>query len=84
MIQPEELAARPEPQDLTVQGRLFEPNLWVIVTDPLGVEVVDVVVRDIKPTSFVLRIKLETKGTYEMVLTNPSGGLSNRVTFNVK
>ena len=83
-ILPDELTARPEQQDLTVQGRLFEPNLWVVVTDPLGVEVVDVVVRDIRPTAFVLRIKLETKGTYEMVMTNPSGGASNRVTFNVK
>lgn len=84
VITPEELVVRPEPQDLTVQGRLFEPNLWVIVTDPLGVEVVDAVVRDIRPTGFVLRIKLETKGTYEMVISNPSGGVSNHATFNVK
>ena len=84
VVLPEELVAKPESQDLTIQGRLFEPNLWVIVTDPLGVEVTDAVVRDIRPTGFVLRLKLETKGTYEMVMTNPSGGVSNRATFNVK
>ena len=84
VILPDQIVARPEQQDLTVQGRLFEPNLWVIVTDPLGVEVVDAVVRDIRPTGFVLRIKLELKGTYEMVITNPSGGVSNHATFTVK
>jgi hypothetical protein len=83
-VLPEEILKNQEAQDLTVQGQRFAPGLRVIVTDPLGTEVLDPIVRELTQTSFKLNVKLETAGPYNLVVTNPSGAVSNVATFVVK
>jgi len=83
-ILPDNLAKRAEPQDLTVEGQNFGPNLKVTVTDPLGVEVLDPVVREANANSFKLSIKLEMAGPYNMVVTNSTGAVSNVAVLTVK
>ena len=83
-VLPEEIMKHQEAQELTVQGQRFAPGLRVIVTDPLGTEVLDPVVREVTPTSFTLSVKLETAGPYNLVVTNPSGAASNVATILVK
>lgn len=83
-VLPDQITKHQEPQELTVQGQRFAAGLRVIVTDPLGTEVLDPVVREVTPTSFKLSVKLETAGPYNLVVTNPSGAVSNVATIVVK
>jgi hypothetical protein len=83
-VLPEELTKHPEPQTLTVEGQNFGPGLRVTVTDPLGVEVVDPVVRDATNSSFKLSVKLENAGPYNLVVSNSTGAVSNVAVFTVK
>lgn len=83
-VLPEEILKGQEAQNLTVQGQRFAQGLRVIVTDPLGTEVLDPIVRELTQTSFKLNVKLETAGPYNIVVTNPSGAASNVATFIVK
>ena len=84
LVMPEELTKHAEPQTLTVEGQNFGPGLRVTVTDPLGVEVVDPVVRDMTASSFKVSVKLETAGPYNMVVTNSTGAVSNVAVFTVR
>lgn len=71
-------------QDLTVKGQRFESGLRVIVTNPLGAEVPDVIVRDVTASSFTVNVRLDMAGPHEIVVVNPSGAASNIVSFIVK
>jgi hypothetical protein len=73
-VTPEDLESRPEPQVLRVEGQRFMAGLTVLLTDPIGTPVADVTVADVTPMSFVLTARLEVRGDYELVATNPSGG----------
>ncbi|HEX5068715.1 MAG TPA: hypothetical protein VFV78_00760 [Vicinamibacterales bacterium] len=83
-ILPENISKRPEPQDLTVEGQNFGPNLKVTVTDPLGIEVMDPVVRDANANSFKLTVKLEMAGPYNLVVSNATGAVSNVAILTVR
>lgn len=83
-VTPVELTKGQEAQDLTVTGLNFGPALRAIVTDPQGVEVVSVVVRDVSPNSFKMSLLLETAGPYNLVVSNATGAVSNIVVFTVK
>jgi len=83
-IMPEGLTKNAEAQNLTVEGQNFGPGLHVTVTDPLGVEVPDPVVRDATTSSFKLSVKLENAGPYNLVVSNASGAVSNVAVFTVK
>lgn len=83
-IRPDELDRHPEPQNLTVDGRHFGPELRALVTDPMGMEVLDPIIRDQTPSSFTLNVRLETSGTYSLVVTTASGAVSNAATIVVR
>lgn len=83
-ILPDNLAKRAEPQDLTVEGQNFGPSLHVTMTDPLGVEVLDPVVREVTANSFKLSVKLEMAGAYNLVVSNTNGAVSNVAVLTVK
>jgi hypothetical protein len=83
-ILPENLTKRSDPQDLTVEGQNFGPSLHVTLTDPLGVEVLDPVVREVTASSFKLNIKLEMAGPYNLVVSNSTGAVSNVAVLTVK
>jgi len=83
-ILPDNISKRAEPQDLTVEGQNFGPSLHVTVTDPLGVEVLDPVVREATANSFKLNVKLEMAGPYNMVVSNANGAVSNVAVLTVK
>jgi hypothetical protein len=76
-IRPPDPRPSPEQQTLTVEGRRFETGLRAIVTDPAGVEVTDVNVRNVTPESFELVLRLAMPGDYLVVVSNPAGGVSN-------
>jgi hypothetical protein len=67
----------PEPQVLRVEGENFERGLRVIVTNPIGEEVTDVTVDQVTANSFEVTVLLDQAGNYELVVSNPSGGVSN-------
>lgn len=83
-ILPEEIVKNQEPQDLTVEGQNFGRGLKAIVTNPLGEEVADPVVRDVTVSSFKLNVRLEIAGPYSLVVSNGSGAVSNIATIIVK
>jgi len=83
-ILPENIAKRPEPQELTIEGQNFGPGLRVTVTDPMGIEVSDPVVRDVNANSFKLSVKLEMAGPYNLVVSTSNGAVSNVGVFTVK
>jgi hypothetical protein len=83
-VLPENITKNAEVQDLTVEGQNFGAGLRVTVTDPLGVEVLDPVVRDATTSSFKLSVKLENAGPYNLVVSNASGAVSNVAVFTVK
>lgn len=83
-ILPDNIAKRAEPQDLTVEGQNFGPSLRVSITDPLGAEVIDPVVREVNANSFKLSVKLEMAGAYNLVATNATGAVSNVAVLTVK
>jgi hypothetical protein len=83
-ILPDALTKSPEPQNLTVEGSNFGPGVRVTITDPLGVEVLDPVVREVSANAFKLSVKLETAGPYNMVVSNSTGAVSNVAVITVK
>lgn len=83
-VTPAEVVKRPEPQALQVDGSRFASGLKALVTDPSGADVPDAVVAKLTPNSFELMVKLETAGDYALVVTNPSGTVSNVFTILVR
>jgi hypothetical protein len=83
-ILPETISKNPEAQTLTVEGQNFGPGVKVTVTDPLGVEVLDPVVREVTTSSFKLSVKLETAGPYNLVVSNSTGAVSNVAVVTVR
>jgi hypothetical protein len=83
-IRPDEITKNPEPQNLTVNGREFGPGLRAIVTDPMGMEVLDPLIRELTPTSFTLNVKLETAGNYSLVVHTAAGTVSTAATIVVR
>jgi hypothetical protein len=83
-ILPDAINKSPEPQNLTVEGQNFGPGVRVTVTDPLGVEVLDPVVREVSTSAFKLSVKLETAGPYNLVVSNATGAVSNVAMITVK
>jgi hypothetical protein len=83
-IQPETISKNAEAQTLTIEGQNFGPGVKVTVTDPLGVEVLDPVVREVTTSSFKLSVKLETAGPYNLVVSNSTGAVSNVAVVTVR
>jgi hypothetical protein len=83
-ILPDNISKRAEPQDLSIEGQNFGPGVHVTVTDPLGVEVLDPIVREVTANSFKLSVKLEMAGPYNMVVSNATGAVSNVAVLTVK
>jgi hypothetical protein len=83
-IAPTEVLKNPEPQSLRVHGRHFGDGLRAIVTDPMGMEVIDPIVRDVTPQSFTLVLRLATAGQYSLVVSQETGAASNVATIVVK
>ena len=76
-VTPGEVSKKPEPQALQVEGSGFSTGLRAVVTDPAGADVAEPVVAKLTPNSFELMVKLELSGDYSLVVTNPSGAVSN-------
>ena len=83
-VTPSEVAKRPEPQAIQVEGSRFASGLKPIVTDPVGADVTDAVVSKLTPNSFELMVKLEQAGDYSVMVVNPSGATSNVVKVLVR
>ena len=83
-VLPDSLTKSPEPQVLTVEGSNFGPGVHVTVTDPMGIEVVDPVVREVSASAFKVTVKLETAGPYNLVVSNATGAVSNVAVITVK
>ena len=75
---------QPALQDLKVTGQRFGAGLKAIVTDPMGMEVLDPVIKDLTPTSFTLNVRLEAAGSYNLVLSTGAGATSSIATIVVK
>jgi hypothetical protein len=83
-VLPETISKNAEAQTLTIEGQNFGPGVKVTVTDPLGVEVLDPVVREVTTSSFKLSVKLETAGPYNLVVSNSTGAVSNVAVVTVR
>lgn len=83
-ILPDQIARNTEPQELKVQGQRFAPGLRGVVTNPDGTELGGLVIRDLTAASFTLGVRLETTGTYTLVVSNPGSTPSNVMTFVVR
>ena len=83
-ILPEQISKGPDPQDLKVTGQRLGAGLKAIVTDPMGMEVLDPVIKDLTPTSFTLSVRLESAGSYNLVVSTGAGATSNIATIVVK
>ena len=76
-VTPAEVVKRPEAQALQVEGSRFATGLRAIVTDPAGADVTDAVVSKLTPNSFELMVRLDQTGDYSLMVSNPSGAVSN-------
>jgi hypothetical protein len=76
-ITPAEPTKRQDAQPLLVEGQRFSAGLRAIVTDPMGADVTELQVGKVTPNSFELTVRLEHSGEYTLVVTNPSGAVSN-------
>jgi hypothetical protein len=83
-ITPAEPTKRQDAQPLLVEGQRFSAGLRAVVTDPMGADVTELQVGKVTPNSFELTVRLEHPGEYTMVVTNPSGAVSNTKRFLVK
>ena len=83
-ITPAEPTKRQDAQPLLVEGQRFSAGLRAIVTDPMGADVTDVQVAKVTPNQFELNVRLEHSGEYTLVVTNPSGAVSNTRRFLVR
>jgi hypothetical protein len=76
-VEPAEPTRQVEPQTLRVIGQRFAAGLQAVLTDPMGTDVTDVQVTKITQTSFEISARLDKAGDYSLVVTNPSGAVSN-------
>jgi hypothetical protein len=76
-IEPQEPTRQVEPQTLRVIGQRFAAGLQAVLTDPAGADVTDVQVTKVTQTSFEISARLDKAGDYSLVVTNPSGAVSN-------
>ena len=76
-IEPAEPTRQVELQTLRILGQRFASGLQAILTDPAGADVTDVQVTKVTQTSFELSARLDKAGDYSLVVTNPSGAVSN-------
>jgi hypothetical protein len=76
-VTPAEPTKRNAPQPLMVEGERFVSGLRAVVTDPMGMDVTEATVGKVTPNSFEIVVKLEHAGEYSIVVTNPSGAVSN-------
>jgi hypothetical protein len=76
-VTPAEVVKRPEAQALQVEGAKFATGLRAIVTDPAGADVTEAVVAKLTPNSFELSVRLDQTGDYSLMVSNPSGAVSN-------
>ena len=76
-IEPPEPTRQAEIQMLRVIGQRFANGLQAVLTDPTGADVTDVQVTKVTQTSFELSARLDKAGDYSLVVTNPSGAVSN-------
>ena len=83
-ILPEQPTRQPDAQVLRIQGQRFAPGLKAVVTNPAGTEVAGPAVSNVTATSLTLTVKLETAGTYTIVVINPNGAPSNVATLVVR
>ena len=74
------------PQALTVTGSDFQSGLSLAVTSPGGQTTIvrgkDLLAQ--RATSFQVRLLIDTKGVYSLVVTNPDGGASAPFDVEVK
>ena len=84
-IEPQEISKSMSPQTLTVLGTQFVPGLSAMVTDPAGtvITINGSGVGQVQPTSVQITVTLELAGDYSIVVTNPSGNVSNSFGFKV-
>jgi len=74
--------ARPEPgataQRLTITGREFQPRLELMVTTPEGgtMQLKEKAIQARTETEFQADVLMATPGRYQLVVTNPDGGIS--------
>jgi hypothetical protein len=83
-VLPEQLTKQPEPQPLRLQGQRFAMGLRAVVTDPTGTDVTGPTVSNVTPTTVTVTVKLETVGTYNLVVINPTGAASNVMNLVVR
>lgn len=76
-IEPAEPTRQVEPQTLRVLGQRFAAGLQAVLTDPMGTDVTDVQLTKVTQTSFEISARLDKAGDYSLVVTNPSGAVSN-------
>jgi hypothetical protein len=84
-IAPSSPVAGPAPQSLTITGEGFMRGLSVTVTTPVGTTQVfkDMDVQSQEEASFRVAVTLATPGTYNFVVTNTDGGVSQPFGFKV-
>jgi hypothetical protein len=84
-VEPQEPTKSMNPQTLTVLGTQFMPGLSAMVTDPAGtvMTINGSAVGQVSPTSVQITVTLELAGDYALVVTNPSGAVSNSFSFKV-
>jgi pimeloyl-ACP methyl ester carboxylesterase/DUF971 family protein len=84
-IDPSVVSASATDQDVTVIGNNFQANLSVIVTFPSGgtSTLTGAQIRNVTPTSFIMRITANSAGTWKMRVVNSDGGQGNDFSFSV-
>lgn len=84
-IDPSVLSASATDQDVTVVGNNFQTNLSVTVTFPSGGTsmLTGAQIRNVTPTSFIMRITANSAGTWKMRVVNPDGGQASDFNFSV-
>jgi hypothetical protein len=76
-IEPAEPMRQVEAQKLRVIGQRFAAGLQAVLTDPTGTDVTDVQVTKVTQNSFEIAARLDKAGDFLLVVTNPSGAVSN-------
>ncbi len=73
-------------QDISIFGLNFQFNLTVAITFPNGggTTLSGTQIRNVTPTSFVMRATLGSAGFWKIQVNNPDGGQSNLFTFTVR
>lgn len=84
-IKPADLVKSTSPQTITVLGGRFVEGMSVTVTDPAGqVQTIGASgISQLQATSFNVLVTLEIDGEYAIVVTSPTGQVSNSMSFKV-